>query len=577
MNTNMDRRFFLKGTIAAAGATALVGLTGCAPSGVSSASVKEEMAQTGATQQDVTGWRKAPEPVSDIASTTDADIVIIGAGNAGLTAAAAALDGGAKVVLLEAKDEVQDSRSWIGAVDSKLQKAAGAAAHADIDHNEATSEIARMASYVADHDLIRLWTDNSGEFMDWFIGIMETQGLNVMLETACKDSIYYNKAVAHHVHQGAYSPTGEGNSFYHHCLALKDYVLANGGEIYFKTPAVQLVQDDTGKVTGVIAQDEDGAYAQFNAGRGVVVCTGGYGNNEEMLEDLTTTAHRYCSMNIGAERNTGDGIKMLTWVGAALHPVQETMVFDRGTVMPDQTLGFPMTGGLWYGGTQPFLRVNADGKRYSNEDQTYDYNFNAAIVQKGHTWWQIFDKNYYADCERFQCARCSRVAQPEEGEAPMISYLDGQTPLSAEFLQSQLEGVFSSGAAVQADTIEGLAELMDVPADALKETVDRYNELWDAQEDTDYGKKAFRLSAIVEPPFTAVHCAGWLLCTLGGVRVNTDMQPLREDGTAIEGVYVVGNDQGGFYGTVYPETFGGLNNGKGMTFGYLVGKALAQA
>ena len=83
------------------------------------------MAQTGVASQDTSGWRKAPEPISDVANTVDADIVIIGAGNAGLTAAAAALDGGAKVVLLEAKDEVQDSRSWIGAVDSKLQKARG--------------------------------------------------------------------------------------------------------------------------------------------------------------------------------------------------------------------------------------------------------------------------------------------------------------------------------------------------------------------------------------------------------------------------------------------------------------------
>ena len=194
-----------------------------------------------------------------------------------------------------------------------------------------------------------------------------------------------------------------------------------------------------------------------------------------------------------------------------------------------------------------------------------------------HTWWQIFDANCYSDCERFQAARCSRVAAPEEGQAPMNSYLDGTSPLNAEYLQGQLDGVISSGAAVQADSIDELAELMGVPADALVETVARYNELWDAQEDADFGKKAFRLSAIVQPPYTAVHLAGWLLCTLGGVTVNTSLQPLREDGTAIEGVYVVGNDQGGFYGTVYPETFGGLNNGKGMTFGYLVGKALAEA
>lgn len=573
MEASMNRRVFLKGAAAAVGATTLAGLMGCAPAQAEDAA-NGNLSETGVVEgSSGASWRDALEPCANIDDVEEADVVVIGAGNAGMTAAAAALDGDAHVVILEAMEEVQDSRSWIGAVNSKLQKAA----KVTIDPNEATAEICRMASYVADHDIIRLWTDNSGEFMDWFIDVMEGQNLHVMLETACKDSVYYNKPVAHHVYQGEYNPSGEGNSFYHHCLALKEHISSRGGEFHFSTRAVQLVQDDQGAVTGVVAEGPDGTVTQFNATRGVVVATGGYGNNEEMLNDLTSTANRYCSMNIGAERNTGDGVAMLVRAGAALHPVQETMVFDRGTVIPDQKLDFPFGGGLWYGGTQPFLRVNAEGRRYSNEDQTYDYNFNAAICQTGHTWWQVFDANYYADCERFQCARCSRVAAPAEGEAIMVSYLDGKTPLDAEFLQFQLDSVIGSGAAVQADTIEDLAAQMGVPSDTFKATVDRYNELWENQDDVDYGKKAFRLSAIAQPPFTAVHSAGWLLCTLGGVRVNTAMQPLREDGTAIEGVYVVGNDQGGFYGTVYPETFGGLNNGKGMTFGYLVGKALATA
>lgn len=564
---DIDRRKFLQGALASGAAVAAAGMFGCAPKTASDKTAQAAAAATAAESE----WRNKPD-APQVTSTEETDIVVIGAGNSGLSATASALDSGAKVIVLETANDVQDSRSWIGAVDSKLQKEAGIV----IDHNEATSEICRMASYLSNEALVRKWTDYSGEFMDWFTGVMETQDLHVMLETACKDSVYYNKAVAHHVYQGTYNPNGEGNSFYHHMQGLKSYILGKGGEIRFGTSAYMLVQDGTGKVTGVIAKDGNEAYSQINAKRGVIVCTGGYGNNKEMLDDLTTTAHRYCSMNVGATRNTGDGIKMLVWAGAQLHPVQETMVFDRGTMATGAQLNFPFGGGLWYGGTQPFLRVNTLGERYFNEDQTYDYNFNAAIAQPGHTWWQIFDKNYYADCERFQTSRCSRVAAPKEGQALMVTYLDGHTKLDAAYLQSALDQVIQSGAAVKADAIDDLANQMGVPVDTFKKTVSRYNELWDKQSDDDFGKKAYRLSAIKEGPFYAVHCAGWLLCTLGGVNVNYDLQPIREDGSAIEGVYVVGNDQGGFYSTVYPETFGGLNNGKGMTFGYLVGKALAK-
>ena len=552
---NMSRRSF----VATAAASAAI----AASASLASADEAVEAAAS---------WRDEPA-TPEVASTESADVIVIGAGGSGLTCAASALDGGASVIVLEAGNGVQSSRSWIGAVDSKLQKEAGA----EIDHNEAMSEICRYASYVANAPLIKRWADESGEFMDWFIDVMESQDLHVMLETACKDSIYYNKAVAHHVYQGEYSPDGVGNIFYHHNAGLQAFIEGRGGDIRFKTRAYKLVQDESGKVTGVIAANEDGTYTQFDANKGVVVATGGFGNNEEMLEELTNTAHRYCSMNLGADRNLGDGMKMLTWAGATLHPVQETMVFDRGTVTPDTTLGFPFTGGLWYGGSQPFLRVNTLGKRFFNEDQTYDYCFNAAIAQPGHTWWQVFDKNFYADAERFQTARCSRIAAPLEGQAPMIYYVDGTTPLNEEFMDGQLAGMLSSGAAVQADTIEELAELMGVPTETFVATVERYNELNDLGVDEDFGKKAFRLSAIAEPPFYAVHNAGWLLCTIGGVNVNTDSQPLDEAGNPIEGVYVVGNDQGGFFGTVYPETFGGLCNGRGMTFGYLVGKALALA
>lgn len=107
-------------------------------------------------------------------------------------------------------------------------------------------------------------------------------------------------------------------------------------------------------------------------------------------------------------------------------------------------------------------------------------------------------------------------------------------------------------------------------------TCERQNENFDAQVDPDFGKEPFRLTELRTPPFygTTKSC-GLTLCTLDGIQVNESLQPYGEDGAPIEGVYVVGNDQGGFYAGTYPNLAVGINAGRCATFGRMVGKALA--
>ena len=117
--------------------------------------------------------------------------------------------------------------------------------------------------------------------------------------------------------------------------------------------------------------------------------------------------------------------------------------------------------------------------------------------------------------------------------------------------------------------------MMDFDADqkaTFLATVARYNELAAAGEDTDFGKPAYRLTDVEAAPFYAARIGGELLVTTHGVITDVNAQPLRTDGSVIEGLYVCGNDQGGFYPHNYPSNFTGINAGRCATFGRIAAK-----
>ncbi len=125
------------------------------------------------------------------------------------------------------------------------------------------------------------------------------------------------------------------------------------------------------------------------------------------------------------------------------------------------------------------------------------------------------------------------------------------------------------------DTLEELADAMHFDAQqkaTFLAEVERYNGLVAAGEDTDFGKPAYRLSDVTEPPFYAARIGGVLLVTIHGVITDTNSQPLRKDGSVIEGLYVCGNDQGGFYPHNYPSNFTGMNAGRTATFARIAAK-----
>jgi len=132
-----------------------------------------------------------------------------------------------------------------------------------------------------------------------------------------------------------------------------------------------------------------------------------------------------------------------------------------------------------------------------------------------------------------------------------------------------------NGVLKKADTLEELADVMGFTGEdkkAFLATVERYNQLYEQGEDVDFGKPMYRMSSVSQPPFYAARIAGTMLATMHGIITNVNSQPVREDGSVVEGLYVCGNDQGGFYPHNYPSNFTGINAGRTATFARIAAK-----
>ena len=175
------------------------------------------------------------------------------------------------------------------------------------------------------------------------------------------------------------------------------------------------------------------------------------------------------------------------------------------------------------------------------------------------------------DTEQFDEVGCCRLFPFDNGALSNMPY---------DYVWGQMtEGENShlaQGYLQKADTLEELAEKLNIPADAFVETVKRYNELCAKGVDEDYGKSSHRMTPVDTAPFYGIRTCAWHLTTLDGCRINTDMQVIREDGTPIEGLYATGDCTGGFFANNYPNLFTGLACGRTMTFGRHAAKVVAK-
>ena len=516
---------------------------------------------------------EAPEiDESAITEEIDTEVLVVGCGTGGWITAMTAAEEGAKVLVVEKGEKPTGIREDIGAINSKLQlEAFKEFPEFEIDKIEALQELVRYSSGYIDSDLVKVWMDNSGEMVDWLTNLMESTGNWYMsLEGGIGDQSDPGRdkayATGHSPHKTESCPEDvtTSSTFMDHCDEL-------GVEWKLSTALVRLEQDDAGKVTGIIAQDQvDQHYVRINASKGVIMCTGGYATNTDMMLALQPqTMKMKVNVPIGSKAD-GSGIKAMLWAGGEMDPCHASMMFNRASVLPTETAGYKTNGRWFWFGEQPFLKVNLNGKRFCNESGPYEFMLHSMYMQPYHTYCDIFDSNSKAYAEQFDEVGCCRLFPFDNGALSNRDF-DGCWKDMMEGENSHLE----TGYLQKADTIEELAEKLNIPADALAETVARYNELCEKGVDEDYGKEKHRMTPVNQAPFYGIRTAAWHLTTLDGCRINTEMQVIREDGTPIEGLYATGDCTGGFFANNYPNLFTGLACGRTMTFGRLAAKKVA--
>ncbi len=518
----------------------------------------------------------APEIAeADITETVDTEVLVVGCGTGGWIASMTAAEEGAKVLVIEKNENPTGIREDIGAIGSDLQlETIKNFPEQEISKQEALEDIVRYASGYVDYDLVKTWIDNSAELVNWLTNLMESTGDWYMeheggignTSVHARDKAYATGHSPHKTEQGITNEVTTNSTFLAH-------LEENGGTLRTLCAMVKLEQDENGKVTGVIAQDmNDEHYVRINASKGVIMAAGGYATNTDMMLALQPmTMEMKAAVPIGSTCN-GSGIKAMLWAGGQMDPCHASMMFNRCSVLPTETAGYETTGKWFWFGEQPFLKVNLNGERFCNESGPYEFMLHSMYLQPHHTYCDIFDSNAKQYAEQFEEVGCCRLF-PFDNGAEMNRDFDSTWAGMMEGENSHLE----QGYLIKADNLEDLAKGLNIPVDTFVKTVEHYNELCAAGEDTDYYKETHRLTPIDAAPFYGIRTCAWHLTTLDGVRINKDMQVLREDGTAIEGLWATGDCTGGFFANNYPNLFTGLACGRTMTFGRRAAKLITQA
>ena len=512
-----------------------------------------------------------------ITETVDTDILIVGAGNGGMFAAAYAAANGLNFRVIEQNANVQDTRHWYGAVDSAAAKEAGEPA---TDKAKLLSEISRYASGKCDQRVVKTWINESAAMHDFMRSILEDKYGWVCDFTSGSEAAWpaenaeHNTDYLYPVQEHNYMASERESGLARNELLLQ-YIQELGYDVDFKTSLAKLEKNSDGRITGIIAQStEDDHFIRYNANQGVLLACGGFPGNPYMMEQLDplgTSVTTACSYS---PADKGYGIRAAVWAGANLDKEAAPMLFDRGIVAPGVDAGYVDSDSAFGGkafpgkirqynpGTQPFLKVNRNGERFANESCPYNDIVYAAAHQPGRVYAQICDANILEDAKRFHTIGCS--AQTRNG--------------GEKYIQGKMDEAIEAGALFKCDTLDELADKMGFTGaakDTFLATVERYNELYDKQNDEDFGKPAYRLSAIRTAPFYGCWLGASLLTTEQGIAINEKGQALDTNNQPLEGLYITGDMSGSFFANNYPCLMAGVAMGRTLTFAMKAVKQMA--
>lgn len=473
------------------------------------------------------------------AQSLKADIVVIGSGASGLVAALTAAEGGAKVIVFEKMPYPGGTSNYPGgifAVESEMQRMR----NIRITRDEAFQMIMEYNHWRANAHLVRAIVDKSAATIEW----LQKQGVE-FLEPA---AIYPGGARTWHLLKG------RGAAMIKVLLVRAE---EKGVAIHLAMPVQEIVKDERNRPTGVIARDKDGKAAEVEA-RAVIIATGGYANDREMIKKYSGFDLEGNLFSAGNVNKTGDGIKMAWKMGAAAEGLGVLQLTGGSPVGP----GIRQGGHLAAASSQPYLWINQEGVRFCDESIAYNFTFagNAVSRQKGGYAFRVFDER----TKGYMVERGIDVALGIFVPATTkLIHLDAEIK---EALEKGNKDVFV------ADSPEALAAKMGIDPAVFKKTVGEYNKFCEKNRDDLYAKDPKFLQPVKTAQFYGFKCYLSFLGTLGGVKINHKTEVLTREGEVIPGLYAVGLDAGGMYGDSYDLIVPGSTLGFAVNSGRIAGE-----
>ena len=598
----LSRRDFLTGSAVAAAGAAMLGLAAAEPAVAaevrsgnwaadgSAAVTAEPSAATNATAADGT-YREhnassfpaddaTPIPPRAVPARWDyeCDICVVGAGGGGLNAAARAVQLGADVICVEAMGlpggNAQEAGMCgiLGGYSGQEEKKFAFPSY-PFDPKALTDWAMDEYHYAADPKLIYRLACEGGKSLDWMAdcGVHWRLG-EVPVYVAPKRS-----------------------TLDHHVLKMKDatdamynYGYAHGVDFHFQSPAVALVQDDDGRIVGVVVNEDYETERYIRADRAVILTAGGFCNNKALLDKYIPTAAMGCASSYLTAGERGECFRMGLGVGADVSGFNSSASFDGG-------VDWQAEGGTWarflYDGMtqlsrQPWLTIDRCGNRLRYMDsRVAEDGANAiyalgdlATIQMtppGHRSYIIFDANYEDHLAGFAQEHCRKLLTPdlEQIEKVPEHYRDWhhgvQDAIDADVLKRR-------------DSLEELERDLGLAEGVLTEAVVKWNDACERGEDDFlYPMPAEWLHPIVEPPFYGCRIGGNLYGTKAGLLINDQMQVVGTDGRVIPGLYAGWHTAGGACGEnsyIGDPILGSLMGDVGLAFcgGYLCGTSAVE-
>ncbi|WP_415991779.1 FAD-binding protein [Adlercreutzia equolifaciens] len=592
---NVTRRNFLSGAALVSAAIAGAGLAGCAPQSAapaaSSSSAGETLGATGAANSTVgfdgtasPPWLGEAPAISDdqVEEELTADVVVVGLGAAGVPAARAAAEAGAKVVCLESSSHLNSVASDMAIFGGQTQAQWGRG-DGFLDKKMVVNMHMEECSHHVSQSIISRYYDESGAALDWFVGA--SKNLYMAPESYAEIP---TDAQANYMFPYMYPvpetydytkedlpcyPTSVGFSSLATVMAdnLQAAVDA-GAEVRYSTKGVELILNDEGAVAGIYAQaaGSDG-YLKITA-PSVILATGDYLGNEDMMKfyapECVENGINILSIDLDDEgnyTNVGEGHKMGAWAGAAIEQWHAPMIHHMG--------GGAGADGRGVIGNNGYLWLNLRGKRFMNEDLPGQQLENQVELQPQRKAYQFFDASWPEQLAYFPAAHGVACIYRDE---PLPEYTASGLRINVR-TPADIDAAVEEGRCLKADTIDellGMIEGMDV--ETAKASIERYNELARAGEDTDFFKSPQRLFALENGPFYAAECGCALtLGNLGGLESDEDCHVYNTDRELIPGLYAAGATQGGRFAVQYPISLKGLSCGMCMVYGKIAGENAA--